>query len=97
MNTLAILRGYFRLLSTTIIDYFSLSQSYYTLTITSYARRREHLKAFANACKHYKINEHSRNTSGVLSVTFDYSLTTSACVNLHLNLPLLQTRAIVNT
>ena len=42
------------------------------LTITSYARYREHLKAFANSCKDYKINEHSRNSSGVFSVTFDH-------------------------
>ena len=41
------------------------------LNITSYERHREHLKAFANSCKRYKINEHSRYTSGVLSVTFD--------------------------
>ena len=48
MNTLAILRGYFRKLSTTIIDYFGLRQSSYKLINTSDARYREHLKAFAN-------------------------------------------------
>ena len=72
MNTLVILRGYFRKLSTTIIDYFGLRQSSYKLTITSNSRYRKHLKPFANSCEHYKINEHSCNTSGVLSVTFDY-------------------------
>ena len=56
----------------TIIDYFSLCQSLYILIITLYARHRKNLKAFANSCKDYKIDEHSRNTSGVLSVTFDY-------------------------
>ena len=37
-------------------------------------------------CKHYKINEHSRNTLGAFSVTFDFSLTTSACGNPHYKL-----------
>ena len=69
MNTLAIRRGYFRKLSTTIINYFGLRQSSYKLIITSNARDGEHLKAFANYCKHYHINEHSRDPSGVLSVT----------------------------
>ena len=55
--------------STIIMDYFGFRQSSYKLTITSNARYREHLKAFANYCKHYKINEHSRNPSGVLSVS----------------------------
>ena len=64
--------GVLSVTSTTIIDYFSLCESSYTLIIALYARHREHLKAFANSCKHYKINEHSRNTSGVLSVTFGY-------------------------
>ena len=82
---------------TTIIDYFSLSQSYYMVTITSYARHREHLKAFPNACKHYKINEHSRNTSGVLSVTSTIIIDYFGLVNLHFNLPLLRTRVMVNT
>ena len=54
------------------IDYIGLRQSSFKLTITLNARHREHLKAFANSCKDYKINEHSRNTSGVLSVTFDH-------------------------
>ena len=72
MNTLAILREYFRYLSTIIMDFFGLRQSSYKLTITSNARHREHLKAFANYCEHYKINEHSRNPSGVVSVTFDH-------------------------
>ena len=45
---------------------------HFKLTITSNASYREHLKAFANYCKHYQINEHSRNSSGVLSVTFDH-------------------------
>ena len=49
-------------------------QCSFKLTITSYARHRENLKAFANSCKHYKINEHARNPSGVLSVTFDHYL-----------------------
>ena len=53
-------------------DYFGLVNLHFKLTITLNARNREHLKAFANYCKHYKINEHSGNTSGVLSVTFDY-------------------------
>ena len=69
MNTLAILREYFRYLSTIIVDYFGLFNLHFKLTITSNARHHEHLKAFANYCKHYKINEHSRNPSGVLSVT----------------------------
>ena len=51
------------------MDYFGLRQSSYKLTITSNARYREHLKPFVNYCKHYKINEHSRNSSGVLSTT----------------------------
>ena len=49
-----------------------LRQSSFKLTITSNARHREHLEAFANSRKHYKINEHSRNSSGLLSVTFDH-------------------------
>ena len=48
------------------IDYIGLRQSSFQLTITSNARHREDLKGFANACKHYKTNEHSRNT------TFDH-------------------------
>ena len=51
------------------MDYFGLVNHHFKLTITSNARHHEHLKAFANYCKHYKINEHSGNTSGVLSVT----------------------------
>ena len=54
------------------MDYFGLRQSSYKLTITSNARYRKHLKPFVNYCKHYKINEHSRNSSGVLSVSFDH-------------------------
>ena len=73
MNTLVIPPGYFRYLSTIIMDFFGLRQFSYKLTITSNARHREHLKAFANYCEHYKINEHSRNFSGVLLVTFDHS------------------------
>ena len=83
INTLAILRGSFGNFRPLfdysfwlLNHYFGLRQSSFQLTITSNARNREHLKAFANSCKHYKINEHSRNTSGVLSVTFGYSLTT---------------------
>ena len=57
---------------TIIMDYFGLRQSSYKLTITSNARYRKHLKPFANSCEHYKINEHSRNSSGVLSETFDH-------------------------
>ena len=72
MNILVILREYFRSLSTTIMDYFGLVNLHFKLTITSNARHHEHLKAFANYFKHYKINEHSRNSSGVLSVTFDH-------------------------
>ena len=106
------------------MDYFGLRRSSYKLTITSKARHREHLKAFANYCKHYQINEQSRNPSRVLSVTLTIIMdhfglrqssnqltitsnaryrkhlkpwTTSACVNLHVNLLLRQTRAIVNT
>ena len=83
---------------TIIMDYFSLRQSSYKLTITSIARYRKHLKPFANYCKHYQINEHSRNPSKVLSVTFDHYhwLLRPASIFI-LNLPLLQTRAIVNT
>ena len=51
------------------MDYFGLVNLHFKLTITSNARYREHLKAFANYCKHYQIGEHSRNPSGVLSVT----------------------------
>ena len=57
--------------STIIMDYFGFRQSSYKLTITSNARYREHLKPFANSFEHYKINKHSRNSSGVLSETFD--------------------------
>ena len=60
--------GNFRLL----IDYFGLRQSSFQLSITSNARHREHLKAFANSRKHYKINEHSCKTSVVLWVTFEH-------------------------
>ena len=64
----------------TIIDYFSLCQSLYILIITLYARHRKNLKAFANSCKDYKIDEHSRNTSGGTFGNFRLlSLTTSAC------------------
>ena len=69
MNTLAILREYFRYLSTIMMDYFGLFNLHFKLTITSNGRHHEHLKAFVNYCRHYKINEHSRNPSGVLSVT----------------------------
>ena len=55
-----------------ITDYFGLRQSSYKLTITSNARYRRHLKPFANSFEHYKINEHSRNSSRVLLVTFDH-------------------------
>ena len=58
--------------STIIMDYFGLRQSSYKPTITSNARYRKHLKPFANSFEHYKINEHSRNSSGVLSVAFDH-------------------------
>ena len=54
------------------MDYFGLVNHHFKLTITSNVRHHEHLKAFANYCKHYEINEHSRNPSGVLSVTFDH-------------------------
>ena len=54
------------------MDYFGLVNLHFKLTITSNARYREHLKAFTNCCKHYQINAHSRNPSGVLSVTFDH-------------------------
>ena len=64
--------GVLSVTSTIIMDYFGLRQSSYKLTITSNARYRKHLKAFANSCEHYKINEHSFNSSGVLSVTFDH-------------------------
>ena len=83
-------------------------QSSFKLTVTSNARNRENLYAFAHSCKDYKINEHSRNSSGVLSVTFDHYLWLLrfkpkiifdyfGLVNVYLNLPLLRTRAIVNT
>ena len=55
-----------------ITDYFGLRQSSYKLTITSNARYRKHLKPFANSFENYKINKHSHNSSGVLSVTFDH-------------------------
>ena len=64
--------GVLSVTSTINMDYFGLRQSSYKLIITSNPRDREHLKSFTNYCKHYKINEHSGNTSGVLSVTFDY-------------------------
>ena len=51
------------------MNYFGFVNLHFKLTITSNARYREHLKAFANYCKHYQIGEHSRNPSGVLSVT----------------------------
>ena len=41
MNILAILRGTFRYLSTTIVDYFELRQSLKTLTIAANARYRQ--------------------------------------------------------
>ena len=69
MNILAILREYFRSLSTIIMDYFGLVNLHFKLTITSNARHHEHLKAFANYCKHYNVNEHSHNPWGVVSVT----------------------------
>ena len=69
MNILAILREYFRSLSTIIMDYFGLVNLRFKLTITSNARHHEHLKAFANYCKHYNIYEHSHNPWGVVSVT----------------------------
>ena len=55
-----------------IMDHFGLRQSSNKLTITSNARYRKHLKPFANSFEHYKIKEHSRNSSGVLSETFDH-------------------------
>ena len=61
------------------------------------ARYGEHLKAFHNSCKHYKINEHSRNTLGVLSANTAIIIDYFGLVNLHFNLPLLRTRAIVNS
>ena len=61
--------GVLSVTSTINMDYFGLRQFSYKLTITSNARYREHLKAFANNSKHYQINEKSRNPSGVLSVT----------------------------
>ena len=64
--------GVLSVTSIIITDYFGLRQSSYKLTITLNARYRRHLKPFANSFKHYKINEHSRNSSGVLSVTFDH-------------------------
>ena len=54
------------------MDYFGLVNLHFKLAITLNAGNREHLKAFANSCEHYKINEHSRNSSGALSVTFDH-------------------------
>ena len=69
MNILAILREYFRSLSTIIMDYFGLVNLHFKLTITSNARHHEHLKAFANYCKHFNVNEHSHNPWGVVSVT----------------------------
>ena len=69
INILAILREYFRSLSTIIMDYFGLVNLHFKFTITSNARHYKHLKAFANCFKHYKINEHSHNLSWVVSVT----------------------------
>ena len=67
----------------------------YKLTITSDTRYREPSNVFPNCVQ---CNELPRNPSGILSVTFrPLSLTTSACVNLHIHLPLLRRRAIVNT
>ena len=64
--------GVLSVTSTIIMDYFGLRQSSYKLTITLKARYRERLNAFASFCEHHKINEHPRNPSGVLSVTFDH-------------------------
>ena len=71
MNALAILRGTFgniRPLSLTTSACVNLRINLQLLR----TRHLEHLKAFTNACKHYKINNHSRNSSGVLLVTFDH-------------------------
>ena len=93
MNTLAMLRAVLPVTH----DYYhwllQLVSVFIYAYISSYAHHREHLKAFANSCKHYKINEHSRNTSGLLSVTLDHY----HWLLLHLNVPLFRTRAIVNT
>ena len=82
MNTLAILRGTFRQLSTTIIDYFDLRQSSKTLTTTSNARYRQLVNIVM-----------LMNTLAILRDTFGnlrpLSLTTSTCVNLHRDLPLI--------
>ena len=90
--------GVLSVTSPIIMDYFGLVNLHFKLTITSNAHHQEHLKAFANYCKHYKINEHSRNPSGVLSVTFDcyHGLLRLASIFI-LNLQLLRMRAIVNT
>ena len=53
-------------------DYCGLRQSSYKLTITSNARYRERLNGFPISCKQHKINKHSLNPFGVLSVTFDH-------------------------
>ena len=79
------------------MDYFGLFNLHFKLTITSNARHHEHLKAFANYCKHYKINEHSRNPSGVLSVTLTNIMDYFGLRQVHINFLLLRTRAIVNT
>ena len=88
--------GVLSVTSTIIMDYFGLRQSSYKLTITSNARYRKHLKPFANSFEHYKIKEHSRNSSGVLSVAFDHYHDYCG-LRQSLYKPLLQTRAIVNT
>ena len=73
------LSGYFRWLSTTIIDCFGLRQSSKTLTIISSARYRQLVNTIM-----------LMNTLAILQGTFGnfrpLSLTTSTCVNLHRDL-----------
>ena len=91
MNALAIFRGYFRQLSTTNVGYFGLRWSFYNLTIS-----------IVNALMHLpncvQCSECSRHFFGGTFGNFrTLTFTTSACVNLFINLLLLRTRAIVNT
>ena len=96
MNTLAILGGTFgnfRPLSLTTLAWsiFNLTYHYYERTLFWT------LKCLGRLLNTIQINEHSRSASGVVSVTSTTIIDYFGLVNLHLNLPLLRTRAIVNT
>ena len=70
MNTLGILREYFRQLWIIIFDYFGLVGLHLNLPLLR-TRAMVNTSKRLPTCKHYKINEHSCNTSEVLSVAFD--------------------------